>query len=166
MKTRAPRLLAARVAMGFAVAVACGACASPTSPIARPADVSPAPLGPQWPPPVQSAAGCDLYLQGIVVDGRTGNALSEATVNWRYFDSGSFDSTNEFRADVNGSYNVCVPLPAPLSIDCRSGACSVKYEVRAWNAGYVADSSAVIANYNYWDGENLFRVPDLQLQPE
>ena len=84
-------------------------------------------------------------------------------MNWRHFEGGPFETANEIRADANGRYNVCVPLPS--SVDCTSGACTAKYEVRARKNGYAANSTSVIAAYNAWE-ENFFIVPDLPLAPE
>jgi hypothetical protein len=90
-------------------------------------------------------------------------AAAEATVNWRFFEGGPFESGNEIRADINGRYNVCVPVPR--TVDCESGACTLKYEVRARKSGFAANSTSVVAEYNYW-WFNDFRVPDLHLVPE
>ena len=158
-----------RRAMGFALTVALSACSSPSTPLplgneeGRPNP--PPPASPTWPPPVVSATGCDLYLLGVVTQGgmTETRAAAEATVTWRHFDGGPFESAHEIRADANGLFNICVPLPS--SADCGSGACSVRYEVRARKSGYAANSTSVIADYNHWD-HNFFRVPDLELVPE
>ena len=149
-------MVSIRLAIGAVLtAAAVTACdLPPTTPLSpRPDPAPPSPI----------AAGCDLNLFGVVVERTSARTpVADAVVTWRHFEGGVFNPVLEFRSDKNGRYIACVPTPPSL---CDSGACTVRYEVRATKAGYAADSTSVVADYNYW-GINDFRVPDLQLATE
>ena len=157
-------MIAFRLVIGFALTAALSGCSLPAAPLSAgngEKQPNPPSASAPWPPPVRSPAGCDLYLMGLVTERISGGtqAAAGATVNWRHFEGGPFETANEIRADANGKYHVCVPTPPSV---CESGACTLKYEVRATKIGYAAGSTSVVVDYNYW-WLNDFRVPDLSL---
>ena len=71
------------------------------------------------------------------------------------------DTARETTTSADGKYGRCFPAP----VDCETGDCIGRFELRASRDGFRAASGVMDVHYNHW-WFNIFEAPDLVLEPE